>query len=271
VFQSCTDYHCYYHEFFLRYRPFLVPAYIHRTKIKGTKVRMAATPELDPIFSQMPAVEPLPQGSHESSGASLLRGADNLPSKSSVTTATSDYNQSHRNGPSAHGMIGVDRTFELPTTLDSPLSRARPNAALGVSNNRSLGYPRDMSPPARRMQLRQNRNTSAASDFPEVIDELPDMTPGNPFDLDDSENTSIFGGIEPLPYPRPLPFDSAHENVCIADHPRFARGFEGRYFYVGGIDDANGAAPMTIDDPTDMIDESTRSYLRQLFGLASRE
>jgi len=57
----------YYHELFLRGKPFLTKRMI-RTKVKGTKFKAASSPEQEPDFYTMPPVIVTPQGSpqHES-------------------------------------------------------------------------------------------------------------------------------------------------------------------------------------------------------------
>ena len=49
------DYSAYYHELFLRGKPFLCRR-IHRIRIKGYWVRQSSSPETEPDFSNMPAV-----------------------------------------------------------------------------------------------------------------------------------------------------------------------------------------------------------------------
>jgi hypothetical protein len=52
------DYNGYYHEYFLRYRPDLLP-FIHRIKSKGTGVRGKTDPDSEPDFYRMPFVTPI--------------------------------------------------------------------------------------------------------------------------------------------------------------------------------------------------------------------
>jgi hypothetical protein len=54
---SALDYGGYYHEYFLRHRPHLLP-HIHRTKINGNKVRRAASRDNEPDFYRMPFLKP---------------------------------------------------------------------------------------------------------------------------------------------------------------------------------------------------------------------
>lgn len=48
----------YYHEYFLRGKPYLT-VHISRTKVKGTKIRAASSPDDEPDFYTMPFVNPL--------------------------------------------------------------------------------------------------------------------------------------------------------------------------------------------------------------------
>jgi len=49
------DRNCYYHEFFLRGKPFLIQ-HMHRVKVKGTGIRARANPDQEPDFWKMPWV-----------------------------------------------------------------------------------------------------------------------------------------------------------------------------------------------------------------------
>lgn len=79
-----SDNRGYYHELFLRGKPFLCKQMV-RTKVKGTKFKAASSPDAEPDFYRMPPVVITPptsgasdQSDTESVDSTLLRGSESL-------------------------------------------------------------------------------------------------------------------------------------------------------------------------------------------------
>eukprot|EP00980_Cylindrotheca_fusiformis_P024154 scaffold11571_cov122-Cylindrotheca_fusiformis.AAC.17 len=85
----------YYHEFFLRSKPFLASA-IQRTKVKGTGVRARSNPEQEPNFYSMPWVAP--------TQAFLPPSAFSPPAQSSYVTPDAPSRSAELEPPSTSSM-----------------------------------------------------------------------------------------------------------------------------------------------------------------------
>jgi hypothetical protein len=114
----------YYHELFLRGKPFLVKQML-RQKVKGTKVRGLSSPETEPNFYAMPYV-PVPlKCSSGSSVSKITSCSSNLRTCSQSFTKFPDKNKAHDvNEQSVHEItIKLHESEESSTMKSSPVQQ----------------------------------------------------------------------------------------------------------------------------------------------------
>jgi hypothetical protein len=104
---STLDYNGYYHEYFLRYRPHLLP-FIARTRTNGIGVRQKTDLESEPDFYKMPFLTPTFPGPTNNEGASL---------------SSSPAGQAKSRNPRSRG----PRTAKKPASKQEPPAQLQPN------------------------------------------------------------------------------------------------------------------------------------------------
>jgi hypothetical protein len=115
----------YYHECFLRHRPFLCTK-IQRTRVKGTWVRTSSSPELEPKFHLMGPVRPL----------------SNLTPSLSLSTLGDSESGTRETLPE-------QMTFDRVRTLEEPrsLSGVAPTMPIVAPSNQATKFSAPLSPP----------------------------------------------------------------------------------------------------------------------------
>ena len=125
----------YYHEYFLRGKPFLTRKMI-RTKVKGTKIRAASSPDDEPNFHDYPPVgTPLPAYGSRPSNFAVMPGVENIntfsSSNSSNFTGRGGSNDIRRGGDSSAAI----QNSSLNSSLSSQI------AAQGLIGLSDLQHP----------------------------------------------------------------------------------------------------------------------------------
>jgi hypothetical protein len=220
------DYNGYYHEYFLRYRPDLLP-FIHRIKRKGTGVRGKTDPDSEPDFYRMPFVTPI-----------------------DATVETREYSRpgqpAERHGDAEQKPSSFPRHGDLEHAWHSASSysiHARPQVGQSPrSNARSPPYPPpneqlDLSPHRRRSTNVPNQEESSppavcAPDESSMFGDQLTLNsllsyPSHGVPPNRMQNFPLHMNLEPTPLPpvyiRQGDGLRTYTNVPVANHPGFVQ------------------------------------------------